>query len=699
MAKYRLTSPSGETFEVTAPDDAPPDAVMSFAKQQWAQMQAPKQPTAQQTADASVGSRMATGFMDPFVGGAQLMANALPQKAADALGGAFGNAPVTSEDVNRYVTQREQRIEDARKATGQTGVDWARMAGVALNPTNILPWSAASNLGRAALGAASGVSGGALQPVANAEEKGYWGQKLAQTGLGAAAGGVLGPVIGKVGDVIATKVTNVVTKSERVANAPVAAERMIREALAETGQKIDDIPADALTRIKADVTTALAQGKELNAAQLARLADFDRLGIKPLSGQITRDAGEFSNQYNLARSGAVGEPIRQRLAEQNRQLTEQIGAMGARDAGDALQAGQSVTGALSAFDERFGKAVGAKYAEARATAGIEDSLPMQGLAQDFESVRRKFGDQNIPGAVRSFLEEFGATGGKQTRVFTPRDAEELIQIINANADPAKKAEFAALGVLRTAVKRTVEEAPTGDVFSEARKLASARFKLHDAIPAIQAAADGSVPPDTFVQKFIIGNRDSGQVIGLGKVLAKESPEALGEARNQVGAHLFRSAFGENMAGDAAFAPERFAKALRDLGDAKLSAFYSPEQIADLKALARVGAYINKLPAAHSANTSNSANRLLDLVQQVPGAGTALTAISPFANAAARGLGALADAATKGKQVQAALNPQAASAPAALPPAAIELRNFLVRALPAGGAAAISGSQAGRSSEQ
>lgn len=844
MAKYRVTSPSGEVFEVTAPDDAPPEAVMDYARKQWSAQSVPQGPTPQQRSDASVGSRFMAGQMDPFVGGAQLMANALPQPVADAIGGAFGNQPVTADQVNRFVTQRDQRITDARQATGQDGIDWARLAGNVLNPINAvgaIP-RAVTVGGRALVGALTGAGGAAVQPVADAETRGYAGPKIAEMGIGAGVGAVAAPVIGKLGDAITTRISNAMQRGERAANAPALAEQMVRDALAETGQRMDDYPADVLAKIKADVTASLVAGKNLDAAQLARMADFERLGIKPVSGQVTRDASEFSNQYNLARSGGVGEPIRQRLVEQNRQLTEQIGGFGAREAKDATQAGEVVSGAAAEWYDRTGKAVSKAYDVARNSAGRDADVPVEGLAREYARLVYEFGEENIPGAIKARAREFGfATPGGDTpaktalqdatvfarikgnipgaqeavqseaealaamnaakssyvsalqeigkmqalgarsqsladswtpvpgmprvpgrygptvdlveqsgvaardvevimrqrqaelraaeqayeaaqqasaratrgmpreivdqirngddvlgsvKPLTVNDSELLLKMTNSlkGSDPTKNA---VLAKFNQAVKDAVKQMDgDGGPFALPRSLAAKRFEIMDAIPALEAAAKGDVPADTFVQKFIVGNRDSKQVINLANILKSRSPEALQEARNQLGAHLHRAAFGENLAGDAAPAPERFAKALRDIGDAKLSAFYTPEQIADLKALSRVVAYINKLPAANSANTSNSTNRLLDVAQQIPG----LSAISPYAGAALRGLSAVSNAASRGREVQAAMNPTVQATAAELPPAAAQLRDLLTAAIAGGSAAGTAGAVAGRPPE-
>jgi len=43
MAKYQITSPSGKTYEITAPDNASQEDVLSYAQQQFSQMEQPQQ--------------------------------------------------------------------------------------------------------------------------------------------------------------------------------------------------------------------------------------------------------------------------------------------------------------------------------------------------------------------------------------------------------------------------------------------------------------------------------------------------------------------------------------------------------------------------------------------------------------------------------------------------------------------------------
>jgi hypothetical protein len=122
-----------------------------------------------------------------------------------------------------------------------------------------------------------------------------------------------------------------------------------------------------------------------------------------------------------------------------------------------------------------------------------------------------------------------------------------------------------------------------------------------------------------VKRFVINGKVN-DVRGMGKLLASVDQDAYQQARAQLGADLPRAAFGENMAGDKGFAQERFNKRLRELGTDKLAAFFSPEEIASLKTLGRVGSYITSQPAGSAVNNSNTSSALFNLATKLPGGG-------------------------------------------------------------------------------
>ena len=133
----------------------------------------------------------------------------------------------------------------------------------------------------------------------------------------------------------------------------------------------------------------------------------------------------------------------------------------------------------------------------------------------------------------------------QRKLFTVEEAEKLLKVINANQsnDPSTNT---ALAALRDSVKRAVTtEGGAEDVFGGARKLAADRFRLQDAVPALEASASGRANPDKFVDTFIVSkSAQTGQVQKMASLLKESDPAAFREARTQIGAYLQRKAFGE-----------------------------------------------------------------------------------------------------------------------------------------------------------
>jgi hypothetical protein len=106
---------------------------------------------------------------------------------------------------------------------------------------------------------------------------------------------------------------------------------------------------------------------------------------------------------------------------------------------------------------------------------------------------------------------------------------------------------------------------------------------------------------------------------MAALLKTKNPGAYKEARMQIGAELQRSAFGENVAGDALIKPAALATKIRQIGPQRLKAFFSDEEVTELNRIARVGAYINSPPGAAPVNFSNTASALVsDALPWIPG---------------------------------------------------------------------------------
>jgi hypothetical protein len=100
---------------------------------------------------------------------------------------------------------------------------------------------------------------------------------------------------------------------------------------------------------------------------------------------------------------------------------------------------------------------------------------------------------------------------------------------------------------------------------------------------------------------------------LASLLKSQDPGAFTEARNQIGAQLALKGFGNNVAGDAPFKPAGFAQQMQAFGPTKLGAFYTPDELAQLNAIGRVGSYMNSFPSSAPVNTSNTGSAIASIM--------------------------------------------------------------------------------------
>jgi hypothetical protein len=379
-----------------------------------------------------------------------------------------------------------------------------------------------------------------------------------------------------------------------------------------TGPVDPNNPGAMMSPTKQQVAAAIQENPGLNAAAAMRNQDFQTLGIQPTLGQITRDPTQFAQELNMRGVSGVGEPLANRFNQQNTQLQQALYGLAGNPA-DTFQAGSALTGSLKAIDDGMRQQVSNAYTAARASSGKNLDVPLTGLAQDYAQVLNDFGDK-VPTGVRNNFNQLGLMGGTQQKTFSIENAENLLKVINANQsnDPATNA---ALGTLRNSVKSAILSADDqGGVYAPARALAAQRFALQDQIPALEAAASGTINPDDFVRKFVIGGKTD-QVSAMANLLKSHDPGAFTEARNQIGAQLALKGFGNNVAGDAPFKPAGFAQQMQAFGPTKLGAFYTPDELAQLNAIGRVGSYMNSFPSSAPVNTSNTASALGSLASQ------------------------------------------------------------------------------------
>lgn len=197
MAKYRITAPDGGTYEITAPDGATEQDVLTFVQQNMGNAQAkpePEKPNVSKLESAGRGAvqGLTLGFGDEIYGGVKGAANYL-------LGdGDFGETYARERDAVREANKRAQEANPGTYLAGEVGGGVFVPGGLArtgaskaigATASRVLPQAAIeSRIGNAAL---QGAGYGAAYGAGSSEAK--TAQGVAED---AAKGGAIGGAFG-----------------------------------------------------------------------------------------------------------------------------------------------------------------------------------------------------------------------------------------------------------------------------------------------------------------------------------------------------------------------------------------------------------------------------------------------------------------------------------------------------------------------
>lgn len=585
----------------------------------------------------SAVGRWAMGAADPVVGTVQTAAHMIPG--------------VDSSAVDKRISDVEKSYQAARG--GDAGTDWMRLAGNVTSPANMtvaraIP--AATTIPRMiGVGAGVGAVGGAATPVTNEKDQQNFGAvKTAQVGMGAAGGAVLTPIVGKLTGFLGDKVAQWSASRQPVDAAKVDA--AISQAAADIGVHPGEFSDTFRQSLRDEIGSALKEGRQLDPAAVARSLDFKALDMKGTLGQVTRDASQFAKERNL-RGAPGGEDLLNQFTAQGKNLSDQVAGFGGPQASTTIEAGRAIAAPLAAMDAQAEGKANVLY---RGFRELAPDVQVPDPARFSNGLLATLEEKQVGSFLSSdWHKRLNAiTNGEFP--LTPSTLEQMRQNAAAQLRGAKGSEKVALGSVQNAIDAEMQRlaqtfsakaappgsmVPAGVIAPEVsnspllraaqslglgRQQVAARYGLREALPAVEAAADGTVAPDVFVKKFVM-DAPTDKVKMLAQALQENSPQAFQEARNQVGADLQRAAFGTNPAGDNAFQPKQYADALRRYGTEKLAVFFSPQEIEKMQTIGRVGAYINSTPNASPVNFSNNSGWALSMLpkalEMLPGGRT------------------------------------------------------------------------------
>lgn len=556
---------------------------------------------------------------------------AVATAGADALGLPTPQGPNERVvgDVTRLMAGAGGVAGGARALSqGATGVTQAALNALASNPGQ----QVASAAGAGAAGGAVRESGGG--PIAQA--------------AAALAGGLAAPMAVSGAQSLARGVQGRIT-----AMRPEQLDDAIAQSLRQAGVDWRQVPERVRQQLRQEAGQALRTGADLDPAAMARLVDFRRVeGATPTRGMLTQDPAQITREMNLAKQqanlGATGgRDLAQVQAQNNSALVRALNSMGADSTDDAVTAGQR---AIDALQRRLGSKqarINDLYGLARDSAGR--SFPLDGAA--FTQRAGQLLDDNLvtgalPGDVRNHLNRIA-----QGEVpFTVDYAEQLkTMMARLQRNTSDGSARYAFGLVRQALDDTpvvplgrqtaaagarpvnpgnlpavTNDAALGEeavaAFNQARGANRSLMKQIERTPALKDLYEGRIAPDNFTQKYVLGPAaKASDVQRLGRMLAAD-PGAREAVRTSITQHLKNKALSgvPDDIGAAKFSPAQYSKALAQIGDRKLAAFFDPQEIEQLHAIGRVGRMMVNQPVGSAVNNSNTSASLIGRTLEMMG---------------------------------------------------------------------------------
>lgn len=431
------------------------------------------------------------------------------------------------------------------------------------------------------------------------------------------------------------------------------AEQQITQALQRAGVDWEEAPNHIRQGLQADVQDALRTGQGLDGDALARLMEFRTVGATPTRGTLSLDPGQITREQNLARTGANStDPALHGLSEvqhsNNQALIDSLNRMGAGTADDAVTAGEKLMGTLQRGMDTERGSVNALYAQARDSQGrsfpldghsftttasrlLDDNLLGGALPQGVQTHLNRIAQGEVPFTV-DYAEQLKTAIGKlqrsthdgQTRMALGlvRQALDETPVMGlGSAGPAAGARGVGGNQVYAGGAEVGEDAVRA--FKRARFANTLMMKRIERVPGLKALYEGTVAPDDFIKRYVIsGSAKAADVGALATELRRNDPASLEVARSSIAQHLKTAALGAASDEVGRFSAAGYNRALVSLGSSKLRAFFTKEEIAQLKAVGKVAQYTTAQPAGSAVNNSNTGAMLaghgLDFLDRLAG---------------------------------------------------------------------------------
>lgn len=328
--------------------------------------------------------------------------------------------------------------------------------------------------------------------------------------------------------------------------------------------------------------------------------------IQLTKGQATGDLVALSNELN--RRGELPN-IAQRIGEQNKALVNNLTLIRERAAPDVFGTkpsdfGQQVIDGYLNIDRQRNDNIRQLYGQLEQAAGGNFPIDAQKFVQSADQqLKKKLKSEFLPPEIDRQLQSY--------RDGSSMDFEQFESLRTNLATEIRKAERAgdgnksfALGVVRDSLENlplTGAAAQLKPLADAARKAAKERFDALRNDPAYNAAVNGKVAPESFIDTFVLskGKGTEANVRQMMSALGRGSPE-----QQAIAAGLMDAITRKAVDSSGNFSQAAYNKILRDL-EPKLLEVFDPDSAKQLKNLGEVSRKVMAQPKGSFANNSNT----------------------------------------------------------------------------------------------
>lgn len=445
---------------------------------------------------------------------------------------------------------------------------------------------------------------------------------LKNTAAGAVSGAVLNPAIHGIGNLASKAASGLVDRWKGM------------EAMTPTVDDVsklpgfEQLPIDQQGNVLKDAQAQMAQRGSIDTESLARKSNLMAHGLTPTEGMVTRDAGTWANERNMAKTmqqsanpaiQAQGRRLNNVFVQNDQRLSDGLRGMSTDlPPGNHETYGQTAMTVVNDIQKDSQAQVGQLYKQIRDTVGDNVGARPNAILDTINELSTSPAADPIVDATHRWMIKKGILTKAADGSYQPdgtlsiTQAEALRQHINSQPNSFGKAQ------LIRGVDKDVLDTAGSDQFGQARDAAKERFQALDN-PAVQRVLNtyGELQQGRTAQNFIQQHVLSAPMQDVhslvGTVMKYGTPEQQDTFRSALQAGVMKHLEDKSINQTTGqFSGTALDKNMKEIGDARMIEFMDPDRMEKLQNLRQAAVDSTVQPPHSAVNHSNSGAALLGL---------------------------------------------------------------------------------------